>query len=428
MENKQEVYLNIDDPLLIDESVEKYENFEYMPQTLANLNQQGSIISITVNNKDAWYHLHESYLFVKGKLVKDADDTVYADADMISITNNGIVGLFSRAELMINNQIIESIGSPLQAITITKLIQNNPCDNDLAQLWSLDKTIAAAAPNTGFALRHRYLINNLAGNNKGCFTTLIPLKDIFGFIENYDKVLYGMQLDLKLNRTSNDDAIFKINTLGDVGKITLDRISWIIPHVSPSLLAQNILYNIIQNESRIHAGFLSRQCESTPVNETTKFDWNLVVASGNQKPRYIIVGFQTGRSGNQDANAACFDQCNLKNAFITLNGIRYPNMDVNNNYATNEVTILYEMYVKSQKQLYGPSSIPLPLELFILNYPLLVFDISKQPERIKNSPIDIRLQCEFHANVAADTRAYALILSDKIVSFQSDGNKMNILF
>jgi hypothetical protein len=58
----------------------------------------------------------------------------------------------------------------------------------------------------------------------------------------------------------------------------------------------------------------------------------------------------------------------------------------------------------------------------------LVFDVSKQPERIKNSAIDIRMQCEFHANVAADTRAYALILSDKIVSFQSDGNKMNILF
>ena len=68
-----------------------------------------------------------------------------------------------------------------------------------------------------------------------------------------------MQLDLKLNRTSNDDAIFKIDTLGDVGKIVLERISWIIPHVSPSLIAQNNLYNIIQNESRINAGFMAIQ-------------------------------------------------------------------------------------------------------------------------------------------------------------------------
>ena len=142
---------------MLDESVEKFESFEYQPQTLADLNQQGSIIYITVNNKDAWYHLNQSYTFIKGKLVKHDDDTVYAEGDIISITNNGIFGLFSRAELMINNQIIESVGSSLQAMTMTKLIQKNPCDNDLAQLWSLDKRTAAAAENTGFALRQGLL-------------------------------------------------------------------------------------------------------------------------------------------------------------------------------------------------------------------------------------------------------------------------------
>ena len=178
--------------------------------------------------------------------------------------------------------------------------------------------MTAAAANTGFVLRHSYLINNLTENNTGYFTAMIPLKDIFGFIRNYDKIWYGMQLDLKLNRTSNDDAIFKINTVNDAGKIILEIISWSNPHVSPSLIAQNNLYNIIQNESKINAGFLARQCESTPVNQTSKFDWNLVVASVNQKTRYVIVGFEAGRSVNQDAYTACFDQFNLKNAFITL--------------------------------------------------------------------------------------------------------------
>ena len=32
-----------------------------------------------------------------------------------------------------------------------------PCDNDLAQLWSLDKTVATAATNAGFSLRQNYL-------------------------------------------------------------------------------------------------------------------------------------------------------------------------------------------------------------------------------------------------------------------------------
>ena len=42
---------------------------------------------------DAWYYLNQSYLFLKGKLFKN-DDTIYADGDMISITSNGIVGVF----------------------------------------------------------------------------------------------------------------------------------------------------------------------------------------------------------------------------------------------------------------------------------------------------------------------------------------------
>ena len=50
------------------------------------------MISITVNNEDAWYYLYKSYYFVKRKLVKYNDDTVNAEADMISMTKNMFKG------------------------------------------------------------------------------------------------------------------------------------------------------------------------------------------------------------------------------------------------------------------------------------------------------------------------------------------------
>ena len=40
-------------------------------------------------------------------------------------------------------------------------MQKSPGD-DLVQLWSLDKIIAAVAENTEFAFRKDYLMNNLA--------------------------------------------------------------------------------------------------------------------------------------------------------------------------------------------------------------------------------------------------------------------------
>ena len=50
-------------------------------------------------------------------------------------------------------------------------------------------------------------------------------------------------------------------------------------------------------------------------------------------------------------------------------------------------------------------------------YPIYAFDVSKQTERLKNSPIDVRISATFKEAVGnSNANAYALILSDKIVN------------
>ena len=54
-------------------------------------------------------------------------------------------------------------------------------------LWYKDtETTAVKADNNGFAARHAYLIQSPTVN--GTFSFRIPLKHIFGFCENYDKI------------------------------------------------------------------------------------------------------------------------------------------------------------------------------------------------------------------------------------------------
>ena len=60
-------------------------------------------------------------------------------------------------------------------------------------------------------------------------------------------------------------------------------------------------------------------------------------------------------------------------------------------------------------------------------YPLFVFDVSKQSERLKNSITDIQIKAQFNVNVPAGTEAFAVVISDKLVNFQSDGNKMSVV-
>ena len=56
--------------------------------------------------------------------------------------------------------------------------------------------------------------------------------------------------------------------------------------------------------------------------------------------------------------------------------------------------------------------------------PLFTFDVSKEKEKLKSSVVDIQIEAHFTENVPANTRAFALAISDKILSFQSDGNKI----
>ena len=61
-------------------------------------------------------------------------------------------------------------------------------------------------------------------------------------------------------------------------------------------------------------------------------------------------------------------------------------------------------------------------------FPLFVIDVSKQSERLKSGVTDIQIKAQFDANVPTNTEAYAVVLSDRILKFQSDGNKMSVVY
>jgi hypothetical protein len=61
-------------------------------------------------------------------------------------------------------------------------------------------------------------------------------------------------------------------------------------------------------------------------------------------------------------------------------------------------------------------------------YPLFVFNVSKQSERLKTSVTDIQIKAQFGHNVPANTQVFAVVISDRMLTFQSDGNKMSVMY
>ena len=74
---------------------------------------------------------------------------------------------------------------------------------------------------TGFYTRQGYLIRN--PNPKGSFQCAIPVQHIFGFVDDYSKVTYGMQDTLQLIR-KDDDALFCTAAAG-AGKVVLSKLA-----------------------------------------------------------------------------------------------------------------------------------------------------------------------------------------------------------
>ena len=57
-----------------------------------------------------------------------------------------------------------------------------------------------------------------------------------------------------------------------------------------------------------------------------------------------------------------------------------------------------------------------------------MFDVSKQSERLTEGVVYLTVRMEFSVAVPANTRAYALVISDRMLEFKSDGSKMSVLF
>ena len=89
----------------------------------------------------------------------------------------------------------------------------------LAQGWY--PHINTNANVTGFNVRQGYIIRN--PDPKGRIQCAIPMRHIFGFVDDYSKITYGMRDRLQLIRKDDNDALFRTTAAG-AGKVVLSKL------------------------------------------------------------------------------------------------------------------------------------------------------------------------------------------------------------
>jgi len=242
-------------------------------------------------------------------------------------------------------------------------------------------------------------------------------------------VIYNVKHVLTLTRDVTDNqAIHRGQGVASNGKINLTNISWRVPHVKPEITKIMELRNIIEKKQTIPVAFPARTSESQIVPQARNFSWRTNVLSGVEKPRWIIVGFQTNKTQTQEQNPTVFDHLNLINAYVTLNSEKYPVFDVITSFPTNDYSILYEMFDNFKTDYYGFNSLvggtQVNYPAFKNLFPIIVFDVRHQAERLKSGIVDMQLKFTFAVDVPANTTAYTLIISDRLYKLESDGKNV----
>ena len=435
--------LQITEDIPVDDSIYEYEYKEYNPIVGTDLNR-GSIV-LTIESQDIYTHPAESFLVIEGQLAAPVAPPLagvgpYADADVVTLINNGIMYLFSDVRYHLASHEIEVLQNPGHATTMLGLLKY-PDDftksQGLNQLWLPDTNIdnnneANKVDNKGFKIRNEYIIRT--SDPKGTFSFKIPLKHFLGFCEDYKKILYGMQQRLTLTRTNNDNAIFR-TAATDAGTVRLDKIRWFMPHVIPSDAYRLQLDKVIEKKEKLPVGYRMLQCDTSQVPTNQKsFTWRLGVKSSPDIPRFIIVGFQSGRNNNQEQNPAIFDHLYVRNIYVTLNAKRYPDTDYDNDFNKNQYSRIYGDASSFRKKFFNMDELVSNSGINPLDYknlfPLYVFDVTIQSEKLKTSVSDIHIKAFFDNDPAGgnnppdNTMAYAVIISDRLFHFVSDGSKV----
>ena len=445
--------LQITEDIPVDDSIYDYEYKEYNPIAgkAGDLNR-GSIV-IVIEAQDIYTQPSESFLIVEGELLKEDINNItrYNNDEFTTLVNNGIMYLFSDVRYHLTSHEIEVLQNPGHATTMLGMLKYPDDFNKsqgLNQLWYPDtykdvNNVVAKnnnefkSINKGFNIRHKYIIRS--PDEKGVFSFKIPLKHFLGFCEDYKKVIYGMQQRLTLTRTGDNNAIIVGKKDGanaqaakiayDKGRVNIKNIRWFMPHIIPSDAYRLQLDKIIEKKEEIPVGYRMLQCDNFPVPAGNgDFTWRLGVKSSPDIPRFIIVGFQTNKNNNQEKKPALFDHCNIRNIYVTLNAKRYPDTDYENNFINNNYSRIYGDAALFRKKFYNMDELVSNSGIDPLTYkdlfPLFLFDVSKQSEKLKTSVSDIHIKASFNGNSPANTMAYAFIISDRLFHFVSDGSKI----
>lgn len=391
---------------LIDESITEYEYHDVLPYANSTFNNDDEV-RFPLHQRDIYTLPAESQLFIEGTIKKAVDGTLDPPKE-VKLSKNGVNFLFSDIRYELEGKCI----SQLSHVGVTSLMKG---------LISFNHGQSVKLQNAGW---HETLA-------KTYFNYCIPLKILLGFMEDYTKILLNSKQELVIILARTYKNLYMVDEEKNDVAIKITGLKWRMPILKIADAQKLELSKLIQKNIPIQIAFRNWSIYeySHLPNDSRILYWPIRISPNLEKPRFVIVGFQTNRKDNIFKDASVFDHCKIRNVKLYLGTACYPYTSLNVDFEKNKTSVLYENFACFRKSYYGDEKEECIISPDIFNEkcPLWVIDCSRQCESIKNGTVSIKLEIEGASNFPANTTAYCLILNDTVIEYTPFNGYVKIL-
>ena len=216
---------NLDTTYGYNNDIHKSKIIKFKPNNLATMNTVNTNINIILNREENQSNLRDSNLGIEFVVSDDAGG-VFANNANIRLANYGMMVLFSSVKLETSGgRTIEYIDHCHPNLLMYKLLISTDDEYE-----------------SGFVRNQGNRDSQLKGDHiaaeRGHMYMMIKTSDLFGFVNDLEKIIYGLGFKLILKRNNNDSALIRVNAgadaVGNDGNIDIRDISWCVPSIDPS--------------------------------------------------------------------------------------------------------------------------------------------------------------------------------------------------
>ncbi|XP_050509122.1 uncharacterized protein LOC126886294 [Diabrotica virgifera virgifera] len=377
---------------MFDESIRKAEYRTYAPFIKSfNCND---IVEFSINQVDSFFEMSETLLCIKGSLVDKAG------SGTITLANNVGAFLFDSCTYSESAREMETVRDP----GIVSAVRAMTCYNQEDSKYMV---------MAGWNYPNNPILNDTS------FNIQMPLKHIFNIFNDYPMITCGRQT-IRLVRARNDNDCLIITDAATTAKINITNIELRVKHIYPNDEIKLQLMTSIQEDRPIVIPFRKWELHELPTitKGARREVWAVKTSTSVERPRYVIVFFQTGKRNTIKADPTLFDNVSIQSIRLSLNGEYFPNERMQLDFSKTDYNEAYFNYTEFHPR-YAHSTQKRPLLDFsaFQHHALFVIDCSKQEESMKASTVDVKLDIEANNGFPDNTKAYCIIIHDCVMEY-----------